>query len=221
MARLFVSASSQKATLASAPITGGPCSISFFANQTSAVQGSTFLSIGNAAGTRGMEFRWSGLGGTGVFFDSYGATTVASTASGITLTNGAWSHLAAVETSNSSHALFVNGPSNKFTTATDVGAHTGIDSFSIAQGPWGGAFYDGAIAEVGMWNVALTDDEVAALANGYSPLLIRPTSLVQYWPLFGNDSPELDRFKNSNNLTLVNAPTKADHPRIFYPSSAM
>lgn len=75
----------------------------------------------------------------------------------------------------------------------------------------------GRIAEAGIWSVALTDAEVAALAKGFSPRMIRPASLVAYWPLFGNDSPERDRSKNRFDMTLVNGPTKADHPRIYYP----
>lgn len=42
---------------------------------------------------------------------------------------------------------------------------------------------EGDISEVGYWNVALTDADVAVLAKGVSPLLVRPEGLVAYWSL--------------------------------------
>jgi len=44
--------------------------------------------------------------------------------------------------------------------------------------------FDGLVAEVAVWNVVLDDSEIAALAQGVSPLLIRSTALVEYWPVF-------------------------------------
>jgi hypothetical protein len=50
-------------------------------------------------------------------------------------------------------------------------------------------FDDGTICEVALWNVALTADEFAALGKKVSPLLIRPTALVHYWPLIREITP--------------------------------
>ena len=82
----------------------------------------------------------------------------------------------------------------------------------------GGGFdaWDGDIADAAFYTVALTEDELLALSAGYSPELIRPGSLVAYWPLFGNLSPETSRI-GGYDMTLENAPTKADHPRVIYP----
>ena len=44
-------------------------------------------------------------------------------------------------------------------------------------------YCDGSLAEAAIWNAALSDAEVAALATGVSPLLVRPGSLVFYAPL--------------------------------------
>lgn len=45
-------------------------------------------------------------------------------------------------------------------------------------------FY-GYMAEVALWSVILTADEWKALGAGVSPLLIRPTALIEYLPLIG------------------------------------
>lgn len=52
--------------------------------------------------------------------------------------------------------------------------------------------FKGKIAEVALWNVALSDDEIALLSQGESPLNIRRADLIHYWPLDGNASPEPD-----------------------------
>ena len=67
-----------------------------------------------------------------------------------------------------------------------------------------------------MWDVALTDDEVATLAKGVCPLFVRPGNLLAYWPLIGNNSPEIDcvgRFE----MTLTNSPGTSAHPRVYMP----
>lgn len=74
---------------------------------------------------------------------------------------------------------------------------------------------DGAIAEVGIWNVALSDSDVALLAKGVSPLMVHPESLVFYAPLIGQYSPEIE-LRSARNLTLTGTPTQSAHPPIFY-----
>jgi hypothetical protein len=79
-----------------------------------------------------------------------------------------------------------------------------------------GLFLNGLVAEVGIWKAALNADEAAALARGFSPLLVRPTALVAYWPLLGRSDPEICP-KGGFNLTLTNGPTTGDHPRLILP----
>lgn len=70
------------------------------------------------------------------------------------------------------------------------------------------------LANVAVWSGTLTADERAALANGVSPLLIRPDILEIYLPLMrgGNDYM-------GGAFTVTNA-TVADHPRVYMPSRA-
>lgn len=66
-----------------------------------------------------------------------------------------------------------------------------------------------------MWNVALSDTDAAVLALGYSPLLVRRSALVSYWPLLGFYSPEIDLL-SSTGITLTGT-TQSAHTRVFYP----
>lgn len=63
-------------------------------------------------------------------------------------------------------------------------------------------FY-GNCADLGIWNTALTANEIASLAKGKRPHMVRPKSLVAYWPLDGLQSPEPDLSGNANNGTLT------------------
>lgn len=109
---------------------------------------------------------------------------------------------------------FIDGGS-KGTNTTSV-TPSGIDRMCLAQQ------VDltpdrpliGRIAEAAIWNVALTDAEVALLEK-CSPLDIRRANLKGYWPALQRDgSVVLDRSGNRNDLTLNGTPTWANHPPI-------
>ena len=73
------------------------------------------------------------------------------------------------------------------------------------------------MAEAAVWDVALNDDEVAALAHGYSPRLIRPDHLAAYWPLGGLPGQNDKDLLGSHELTAYNTPSWTDHPPLVYP----
>jgi hypothetical protein len=94
---------------------------------------------------------------------------------------------------------------------------TVIGATWISGGP--GLHLNGRLAECAIWNVALTAAEIASLVKAFSPLLIRPASLVAYWPLIGRHDPEICP-KGGFDMTLTNTPTTAAHPRIIMPRRA-
>jgi hypothetical protein len=75
--------------------------------------------------------------------------------------------------------------------------------------------WNGDLAETALYTAALTEGELLGLSAGYSPELIRPSSLVAYWQLLGNLSPETDRI-GGYDMTLENSPAPADHPPVIY-----
>lgn len=130
-----------------------------------------------------------------------------------------WQHVAAVFAGATSRSIYLDG-TGKVTNATSVADPATMAAFVVGKYEFTTLYANGSVAELAVWTVALDDDEIAALAKGMSPALIRPQSQAGYWELFGNNSPEQDRSRNANSLTLTNGPTKADHPRIYYPSRA-
>ena len=69
----------------------------------------------------------------------------------------------------------------------------------------------GQMAEVGIWNVALTDAEIASLADGMTCDKVRPQSLVFYAPLVR----ELIDARGGLTITNNNTATVAAHTRVY------
>jgi hypothetical protein len=72
-------------------------------------------------------------------------------------------------------------------------------------------FFDGLIAEVGIWDAALTQPEIASLADGMTCNKVRPQSLVFYAPLVR----DLQDVKGGLTITNNNTATVANHPRVY------
>lgn len=74
-----------------------------------------------------------------------------------------------------------------------------------------GSNIDFLISNVGVWNVALTDNEITAYHNGSFPHEIRRGSLLAEWRLLGNNDPEPNSIQDSQAMNLVSAPAKGNH----------
>lgn len=135
-------------------------------------------------------------------------------------TANTWTHGAAVYTSTTSRTVYINGGNavnntNSLDVSPGTFNTTNIGCYNNSAGR--AQFFGGYIAEVGIWSVALTAAEIASLGVGVSPILIRPASLVAYWPIIGEFSPEID-LKGRFEMTVSGA-VKAEHPRAYKPRS--
>ena len=141
--------------------------------------------------------------------------------------NTAWFHVAGTWQYNL-RELYVNGvkeayePGNKFGGGEPGTTNISLDpakatNFYIGQ-DWSGKPWKGGIAEAAAYSVALTSGEIAMLAAGFSPLMVRPESLIGYWPLGGAYSNDNMDVVGGNTLTTTGGPIAEPHPRIIYPS---
>jgi hypothetical protein len=97
-----------------------------------------------------------------------------------------------------------NGGSNQTLATAASNLFIGANSFP-------GQFLEGRIADVGIWNAALTAEEIASLADGMTCDKIRPQSLVFYAPLVR----DLIDVKGGLTITNNNSATVANHPRVY------
>jgi hypothetical protein len=220
MARSFTRTNNDYLHISSAVLTSTPITMACWYKVTDITNFHCLMSLTNYVGGASGHFHMLAARGD-VAGDKLEATSYSGASSAalsdIAYTANVWQHGCAVFASATDRRVYLDG-GNKGTNATSRNP-TSLGFTSIAmlrrdgylQGP-----VDGLIAEAGMWNVALTDDEVAILAKGVSPQLVRPGNLVAYWPLIGRYSPEID-LVGGYNLTVDGAVVE-NHPRILYPS---
>ena len=132
------------------------------------------------------------------------------------ISTGSWTSLGARQTSSTSRKVYLNGTHTA--TNTENKNPTSLNKLLIGCGSDGNAggptlanYTDGKIAEVAVWNVDLSDDEMISLSKGLRASKIRPQSLVFYAPLVRN----LIDAKGGLTITNNNSATVADHPRIY------
>lgn len=215
MARDFESTSAQFLTVDSAPVTAVPLTIACWFRPESVTDARLVTIVDKDVDTEAFSVEaWSD---TNLYASTSAGGGIGSAVASGPWSVAAWTHATAVFGAADSRTIYRDGGNSG--TNTDSFAPSGLDRVAVAT--WGGSvttsYFDGRIAEIGIWNVALTEDEAASLADGASPMLVRPDALVAYWPLIGRASPEIDLIGGAN-LTVTGA-VVADHPRIMYPGS--
>ena len=226
MARLFDDGSSQYLRIDSAVLVAEPLTMAYWFNTNAGALGNAQRMIGISHGAAiGGRSKWAihiRANAAGIIAQKTDSVAVSGNAisTGSVSTN-TWMHAAGVFTNDTSRAVYLNGSED--TNATDISTDFTADTTAIGAyytADAGEDFLSGMEAEVGIWNVALTQAEINVLKTGFSPLAVRPQSLVSYWPVIGRTSPEID-IVGGYDMTLINGPTVADHPPMMYLVSPM
>lgn len=216
MGRLFATASSEYAEKTLGASMALPLTISAWFNPTdlAANRAMVEVNVGVEAGCQ-LLIRTTGI----IRARQAEASGLAdSSSSGSSVSTGVWSHGAAVFASTTSRTVYLNGTAGATATNTIGGdTYTLLTVAARYSASTRGEYFNGAVAEVGVWDVVLTADEITALSKGISPRFIRPASLKAYAPLIGRTSPEIEL--KGAGLTLSGS-AAVDHPRIFLPNSS-
>jgi hypothetical protein len=217
MARNFVLASAQYLEYGAAIGSAMPLTMACWARPGSSADTRTALSLHtNGSNNHRLSVRISTTHVPEAVIRETGPTRTAPAASA--MTPGTWGHIAGVFASTTSYTGYFNGVAG--TTGTTATNPSGWNRWAVgrlntaAPDNW-----DGDLAEAAIWNVALATADIAQLAAGYSPVLVRPDALLFYAPLVGRMSPEIDLIAGQD-LTLTNTPVVATHPRVLMPNPA-
>jgi len=141
-------------------------------------------------------------------------STLASATPAVGSLNNKWTHVAGVFRTSSSTAdstsrwCIVNGR-NRTGNGT---ARSTTNMVDIVAGATGGATtreFEGYLAEVGIWNVVLSDDDIYALSRGAKPTAVQPNYLVHYVPFVQNTN---DIVYGQSPKTVQGATPLAVHP---------
>ena len=208
--------------IAANPISDVPFTLACWFNSQDAAANQCLLQVGNfATSDRCTLFARGNTAGDPIRLQVQGSTTAATVFTSTGWTANTWNHACGTGKITDSSpfqefAVYLNA-GGKVTTATNVGAPSSAWSLTSIGSErsngiiHSGRHFDGLIAEAGIWNVALTDDEIASLAKGMTCNLVRPQSLVFYAPLIR----DLQDVKGGLTLTNNNTATVADHTRVY------
>jgi hypothetical protein len=198
---------------ATAPVTAVPLTVScwFYANNITANMALVVLE--DVGGTH--RFDLQALGATAgdpiqCGTAAGGPSSFARTSTGFSA--NIWNHACGVQSGTNSRTAYLNAGSQGSNNGTQL--PVGISVLKIGSIKVAGtnvSFFNGLIAEVGIWNTALTADEIASLAKGMTCDKVRPQNLVFYAPLVR----ELIDQKGGLTITNNNGATVANHPRVY------
>ena len=189
-----------------APTSSVPLTIALWALPISV--GTTLASLCTNGGTHRFQIT-NPSGGFINAITSDGTTTATASQSGRVA--GQWNHAAGVFSANNNRIAYVNGVGGTSNTTTVNVSAINTLLISAVYNTTLQNYYAGQIAEVGVWNAALTAAEIASLAKGMTPDKIRPQNLVFYAPLVR----DLIDQKGGLTITNNNGATVASHPRIY------
>jgi hypothetical protein len=217
MAYSFTAANSQSLTTSSSPVTDFPCTLACWVQVSSTSANNVLISLQDSGATSRIALSHNGTTNPkrsvqGALFSSSGSFSgiCFSTAS---YSANTWYHAAVTINSSNISTAFFNGAAGG-TTGSGAIQPTGVDAVLLGTSEISGTkqlFHGGLLAEVGIWNVALTAAEIASLADGMTCDKVRPQSLVFYAPLVR----DLVDVKGGLTITNNNSATVANHPRVY------
>ncbi len=220
MARLY-NGTNMRSFTNGTPVTAAPLTLAIWCYPTSLSGLRCMLDINQESGA-GLENFSIGIdGNTDTAWCEAGDGAETYVNSTTTLALNTWFHVAGVYASATSRTVYLNGGGSA--TSTVDRTPDGVSQINVGvygrgnDGTGNFNFFAGRLAWASIWDVALSETEVIALAGGVLPLTIRPTNLVYCAPLFGDDSPEPDWNPTGGTryaLNLINSPTQANGPPV-------
>jgi len=195
---------------ATVPITAEPMSFSVWMYALAGFNGSVFT-LGDTAAANDYWLGYCTAGGAVRLYTKDGGVSAYAEKAGYSATT--WHHLAFVTASSTSRIVYLDGTPGAENT-TDL-TPAGVDSFSLgvkkvnAISTPANAYF----ADAGLYDVALSQAQVTALANGAEPAMIQRANLQAAWYCTPGDAGETD-ILGSYDLTEVGAVPHQTHPPI-------
>ena len=206
------SGSAQSYYSASTPVTAVPLTIACRMNKSSSATQGLIAGVMRNAGSTFYGFYIYANASAKVTATAANNNVFAEAQSTTSYSASTWHHVCGVFSSNTSRTIYLDGAGSA--TNTTSLTPTLIDIVTIAAARKSGFvdnYLNGSLAEVAIWNAALTEPEAKSLSAGMSPKLVRPQSLALYLPLIRSAQDQ----KAALAFTTEGSPTVANHPRVY------
>ena len=195
------------------PVTAYPFSMSVWFYKPASHSSMCIASVG-ATGSTQINGIYITSGGLAQMYIGGGLAV----SSSIGLSTG-WSNIVAIEVGATNHKIVVNGVSNSSTVS--LALTTSLDRWGALAFVSSSPGFTGAsgqpVADLGVWNVALTSTEATDMYNGrLSPLMIRPQNLVAYCPLNDGDGDARDIIGGRHLIETDGSVALVDNPPLRY-----
>jgi hypothetical protein len=200
--------------MATTPVSSSPLTLACWFNSTNTTAIQALVCVNATANSeRHVLYARGDVAGDPIRIQSVSGATTGNADTTTGYSSGVWTHACGVLSSNTNRTAYINGGSSG-TNATNVSVSTvqcSIGAQRFITFPSGTSFTTGLIAEVGIWNAALTAAEIASLAQGMTCDKVRPQSLVFYAPLVR----ELQDVRQGLTITNNNGAAVTNHPRVY------
>lgn len=155
------------------------------------------------------------------FFRGFSGST-ASWNVGVNPSNNRWHHaMVAYDAGSTANVpvIYFDGVAQSVATGTaPIGTPVVTNAiYSIGNRATGIRNFDGMLCEFAIWDgILLTANEARALARGVPPLLLRPSSLSLYIPMYGLQASDPD-WSTGHKLQTITGTVKRNHAPISNP----
>jgi hypothetical protein len=203
----------QRLSIASSPVTATPLTLACWFNSDTVAANQRLIHLFGSTGNDYYDLAIRGADAGDpvsaiVNSNNAGQIEIVSTSTGYSANT--WHHACGVFTNSASRTAYIDAGSAVTGTVTSVPL-IAPNALQIGSFSTNIQYMNGRIAEVGIWNAALTAAEIASLAKGMTCDKVRPQSLVFYAPLVR----DLNDQKGGLTITNNNGATVANHTRVY------
>ena len=206
MARVFLAASSEALTIAEAPVTGPPFTVSFWFRPTTVGVLQTMFWFGDASVTN--HYFQVGLDSTNhLFVQAQVGVSTSTTPTTQTVTVNTWHHAMVTFASNTSRIVSLDDQTEAENTSDLVPLSRNSMAWGRSNDSTPSQYYDGYLFWGSIYSEAILGEQRTPLANGACPLHHRREHLERFYPFVGEDDKDLIAGKI---LSVVGTPTFTD-----------
>ena len=138
---------------------------------------------------------------------------IAATANVSLSCDGAWTPVVAVFTSNASRRIYLGTIGNTNSNTTALAATAGWKYLSFGRALDTSAQFAGRLAELAVWDVALSVDDITSYLSNYSADGIDATNLLAYWSCAAGNTKTAG-VDSVGSLSVSGSTWDPDHPTI-------